>query len=192
VAPGRPGPHGPAGRVLQAEAAVRLARGRALSARISEEIYFNALWASCELAESRVRTNFAETRAAKGELQFDLWGVTPSDPERWDALRDRIAEHGLRNSLLIAIAPTATIASIAGCYECIEPQVSNLFKRETLSGEFLQINAYLVRDLQSLGLWNDRSSPPSRRPRARSRTSRRSPPSCGRSTAPPGSCRCGR
>ena len=52
-----------------------------------------------------------------------------------------IAAHGLRNSLLIAIAPTATIASIAGCYECIEPQVSNLFKRETLSGEFLQINA---------------------------------------------------
>jgi ribonucleoside-diphosphate reductase alpha chain len=60
---------------------------------------------------------------------------------------------GLRNSLLIAIAPTATIASIAGCYECIEPQVSNLFKRETLSGEFLQINAYLVADLKALGLW---------------------------------------
>jgi ribonucleotide reductase alpha subunit len=51
------------------------------------------------------------------------------------------SQHGLRNSLLIAIAPTATIASIAGCYECIEPQVSNLFKRETLSGDFLQVNA---------------------------------------------------
>ena len=63
--------------------------------------------------------------------------------------KERIAAHGLRNSLLIAIAPTATIASIAGCYECIEPQVSNLFKRETLSGEFLQINRYLVRDLQA-------------------------------------------
>ena len=58
---------------------------------------------------------------------------------------------GLRNSLLLAIAPTATIASIAGCYECIEPQVSNLFKRETLSGEFLQVNRYLVRDLKALG-----------------------------------------
>lgn len=56
---------------------------------------------------------------------------------------------------MIAIAPTATIASIAGCYECIEPQVSNLFKRETLSGEFLQINTYLVRELQSLGLWTE-------------------------------------
>ena len=61
----------------------------------------------------------------------------------------------MRNSLLIAIAPTATIASIAGAYECIEPQVSNLFKRETLSGEFLQINTYLVRDLQERGLWTD-------------------------------------
>ena len=65
-------------------------------------------------------------------------------PTRWDALRARIRAHGLRNSLLIAIAPTATIASIAGCYECIEPQVSNLFKRETLSGDFLQVNRYLV------------------------------------------------
>jgi ribonucleoside-diphosphate reductase alpha chain len=62
---------------------------------------------------------------------------------------------GLRNSLLVAIAPTATIASIAGCYECIEPQVSNLFKRETLSGEFLQVNRYLVEDLQARGLWTE-------------------------------------
>ena len=60
----------------------------------------------------------------------------------------------MRNSLLIAIAPTATIASIVGSYECIEPQVSNQFKRETLSGEFLQINSYLVDDLRRLGLWN--------------------------------------
>jgi ribonucleoside-diphosphate reductase alpha chain len=57
--------------------------------------------------------------------------------------------------LVIAVAPTATIASIAGCYECIEPQVSNLFKRETLSGDFLQINQYLVADLKNLGLWNE-------------------------------------
>jgi len=129
---------------------------RAISARISEEIYFNALWASTELAaESGPHAGFDETRAASGSLQFDLWGVTPSDPERWQQIRDRIATHGLRNSLLVAIAPTATIASIAGCYECIEPQVSNLFKRETLSGEFLQINAYLVRELQSLGLWTE-------------------------------------
>jgi ribonucleoside-diphosphate reductase alpha chain len=129
---------------------------RELSRRIAEEIYFSALWASTELAErSGPHEGFAETRAAEGALQFDLWGVTPSDPARWETLRERIAAHGLRNSLLIAVAPTATIASIAGCYECIEPQVSNLFKRETLSGEFLQINAYLVRELQALGLWTE-------------------------------------
>ncbi|MEQ8841946.1 MAG: ribonucleoside-diphosphate reductase subunit alpha [Acidimicrobiales bacterium] len=128
---------------------------RDVSRRISEEIYFNALWASTELAEaSGPHGAFAETRAAAGDLQFDLWGVEPSSPERWAPLRERIETHGLRNSLMIAIAPTATIASIAGCYECIEPQVSNLFKRETLSGEFMQINRHLVKELQRRALWD--------------------------------------
>jgi ribonucleoside-diphosphate reductase alpha chain len=114
------------------------------------------LTASCDLAEqSGPHAAFAETRAAKGELQFDAWGVVPEDAARWEALRERVKKVGLRNSLMIAIAPTATIASIAGCYECIEPQVSNLFKRETLSGEFLQINTYLVRELQAQGLWTE-------------------------------------
>ncbi len=127
---------------------------RALSARIAEEIYFNALETSVELAQERGRhAAFADTRAARGELQFDAWGVVPAKAERWNALRVRIKQHGLRNSLLIAIAPTATIASIAGCYECIEPQVSNLFKRETLSGDFLQVNRCLVDELKKLGLW---------------------------------------
>jgi ribonucleoside-diphosphate reductase alpha chain len=70
-------------------------------------------------------------------------------------VKAQIAKTGLRNSLIIAIAPTATIASIAGCYECIEPQVSNLFKRETLSGDFMQINNYLVNDLKERGLWDE-------------------------------------
>ena len=127
---------------------------RALSARIAEQVYFHALEASCELAQERGRhPNFDETRAANGELQFDAWGVIPENAERWQMLRERIRQHGLRNSLLIAIAPTATIASIAGCYECIEPQVSNLFKRETLSGDFLQVNKHLVVELKQLGLW---------------------------------------
>ncbi|WP_226467351.1 ribonucleoside-diphosphate reductase subunit alpha [Luteimonas panaciterrae] len=127
---------------------------RALSARIAETIYYHALETSCELAEERGRhPSFADTRAAAGELQFDAWNVTPENQERWDALRERIKAHGLRNSLLIAIAPTATIASIAGCYECVEPQVSNLFKRETLSGDFLQVNRHLVEELKKLGLW---------------------------------------
>ena len=108
--------------------------------------------------------SFSGTRAAQGDLQFDLWDlggrksgvpVVPPAELDWDTLRGRVKEHGLRNSLLIAIAPTATIASIAGCYECIEPQLSNLFKRETLSGEFMQINRYLVTELQRRGLWDE-------------------------------------
>lgn len=126
-----------------------------LSTRISEEVYLSALERSVELArESGPHPAFAQTRAARGQLQPDLWeGVVPAQTERWDALRAAVAEHGLRNSLLVAIAPTATIASIAGVYECIEPQVSNLFKRETLSGEFLQVNSALVRELKARGLW---------------------------------------
>lgn len=130
------------------------AEARVLSTRIAETIYFHALETSVELAQERGRhPSFADTRAANGDLQFDAWNITPENTERWDALRARIREHGLRNSLLIAIAPTATIASIAGCYECVEPQVSNLFKRETLSGDFLQVNRYLVDELKKLGLW---------------------------------------
>ena len=130
-------------------------RAITLAARIQEEIYFWALTTSTELAEaSGTHETYADTRIAQGDLQFDLWGVEPTKPE-WAALRKRIAQHGLRNSLLIAIAPTATIASISAAYECIEPQVSNLFKRETLSGEFLQINNYLVADLKERGLWTE-------------------------------------
>ncbi|MGD9564001.1 MAG: ribonucleoside-diphosphate reductase subunit alpha [Pyrinomonadaceae bacterium] len=129
---------------------------RKLSAKIQEEIYFAALDASCDLAIAKgAHPAFPETRAAFGILQFDLWNVTPEDCERWTALREKIKKHGLRNSLMIAIAPTATIASIAGCYECIEPQVSNLFKRETLSGDFVQVNKYLVAELKQAGLWTE-------------------------------------
>ena len=129
---------------------------QALSTKIQEEIYFHALSTSCDLAEkSGPHESFAETRLADGQLQFDLWKVTPSDTTRWNDLRERIAKFGVRNSLVIAIAPTATIASIVGCYECIEPQISNLFKRETLSGEFLQVNRYLIDELQARGLWTE-------------------------------------
>ncbi|NID17361.1 ribonucleoside-diphosphate reductase subunit alpha [Luteibacter yeojuensis] len=129
---------------------------RALSTRIAEEIYFHALSMSNEIAENEgAHPGFEESRAANGELQFDYWPASsPSGKDtRWAELRAKIKANGLRNSLLIAIAPTATIASIAGCYECIEPQVSNLFKRETLSGDFLVVNRYLVEELKTLGLW---------------------------------------
>ena len=129
---------------------------RKLSAKIQEEIYYAALDASCDLAVQKgSHPAFKETRASFGILQFDLWNITPEDCERWTTLREKIKQHGLRNSLMIAIAPTATIASIAGCYECIEPQVSNLFKRETLSGDFVQVNKYLVQELKQTGLWTE-------------------------------------
>ena len=127
---------------------------RELSARIAEEIYLTALEASADLAQEHgAHPEFPQTRAAAGVLQHDLWHVSGTQDARWKALRKRIGKTGLRNSLLIAIAPTATIASIAGCYECIEPQVSNLFKRETMSGEFLQVNTALVAELKQRGLW---------------------------------------
>ncbi|HVK20557.1 MAG TPA: ribonucleoside-diphosphate reductase subunit alpha [Actinokineospora sp.] len=130
------------------------AEARELSTRIAEEVYLTALETSADIAASAgAHPAFAATRAARGDLQPDLWSVTPTQTARWTAVRERIAAHGLRNSLLVAVAPTATIASIAGCFECVEPQVSNVFKRETLSGEFLQVNAYLVAELKKHGLW---------------------------------------
>lgn len=126
-----------------------------ITAEIQEEIYYQALSASCHLAKKHGHhENFKETRASHGFLQFDLWGVKPSRQKRWEELKALIKKHGLRNSLLIAVAPTATIASIVGVYEAIEPQISNLFKRETLSGEFIQVNKYLVQRLKKEGLWN--------------------------------------
>ncbi|MET9374627.1 ribonucleoside-diphosphate reductase subunit alpha [Streptomyces sp. NPDC002992] len=128
---------------------------RALSTRIAERIMLAAYEASTDLAErSGPLPAWEKTRTARGVLHPDHYDVELNWPERWAALRERIAAVGMRNSLLLAIAPTATIASIAGVYECIEPQVSNLFKRETLSGEFLQVNAYLVDELKKLGVWD--------------------------------------
>jgi ribonucleoside-diphosphate reductase alpha chain len=128
---------------------------RALSTRIAERIMLAAYEASTDLAErSGPLPAWEKTRTARGVLHPDHYDVELNWPERWAALRERIAAVGMRNSLLLAIAPTATIASIAGVYECIEPQVSNLFKRETLSGEFLQVNSYLVDELKRLGVWD--------------------------------------
>lgn len=134
------------------------AEARRLSTRISERVMLAAYEASAALAERHgPLPAWESTRTARGVLHPDHYpDAERAWPERWDALRARISETGLRNALLLAIAPTATIASIAGVYECIEPQVSNLFKRETLSGEFLQVNAYLVADLKRLGVWDER------------------------------------
>ncbi|MEU4149730.1 ribonucleoside-diphosphate reductase subunit alpha [Streptomyces sp. NPDC026659] len=131
---------------------------KALSTKIAERIMLAAYEASADLAERNgPLPAWEQTRTAQGVLHPDHYGVELTWPERWAALRERIATTGMRNSLLLAIAPTATIASIAGVYECIEPQVSNLFKRETLSGEFLQVNSYLVQELKDLGVWDART-----------------------------------
>lgn len=129
-------------------------QAKEVTAKIQEEIYYHALSTSCDLAKKLgAHKSFSKTRASQGILQFDLWNVKPQDEKRWNNLKEKIKKQGLRNSLMIAIAPTATIASIVGVYEAIEPQLSNLFKRETLSGEFLQINKYLAKKLKGLGLW---------------------------------------
>ncbi|MFI7092338.1 ribonucleoside-diphosphate reductase subunit alpha [Streptomyces lydicus] len=135
------------------------AEARELSTRISERIMLAAYEASADLADRHgPHPAWSATRTARGVLHPDHYpNAEPRWADRWAALRTRIATTGMRNSLLLAIAPTATIASIAGVYECIEPQVSNLFKRETLSGEFLQVNAYLIEELKALGLWDART-----------------------------------
>nr|WP_203616798.1 MULTISPECIES: ribonucleoside-diphosphate reductase subunit alpha [unclassified Streptomyces] len=131
---------------------------RALSTRIAERIMLAAYETSADLAERNgPLPAWEHTRTARGVLHPDHYATDLAWPERWSALRERIARTGMRNALLLAIAPTATIASIAGVYECVEPQVSNLFKRETLSGEFLQVNSYLVDDLKRLGVWDART-----------------------------------
>ncbi|THV39814.1 ribonucleoside-diphosphate reductase subunit alpha [Glycomyces buryatensis] len=128
-----------------------------LSTAIAERIAVVSYETSARLAEDLgAHPNFNETRAADGVLHFDHYeNARVTLGRRWEAVRERIGRTGLRNSLMIAIAPTATIASIAGCAECIEPVVSNVFKRETLSGEFLQVNRHLIAELKERGLWNE-------------------------------------
>ena len=125
-----------------------------LSRQIFETIYFEALTTSAELAVTRgAHASFSRTKASHGLLQFDLWKTNPSAHFDWTGLKEKIKKTGLRNSLLIAVAPTATIATISGCVESIEPQISNLFKRETLSGEFVRLNRRLVELLEARGAW---------------------------------------
>ena len=101
-------------------------------------------------------TSFEGSPASKGILQFDLWGVTPSNRYDWDELKEDIIQYGLRNSLLIAPMPTASTSQIMGFNESFEPFTNNIFKRKTLSGEFVIVNKYLMADLIELKLWNKR------------------------------------
>lgn len=129
---------------------------RTLNREIFETIYFGALEASVELAErDGAYATFDGSPASNGQLQFDLWGVEPSLRWDWYTLKAKIQKHGLRNSLLVAPMPTASTSQILGNNECFEPYTSNIYSRRVLSGEFIVVNKHLLKDLISLGLWND-------------------------------------
>lgn len=127
-----------------------------LNVQIFETIYHAALEASCELAaEKGPYATYEGSPASQGILQYDMWGVTPSSLWDWAALKEKIAKHGLRNSLLVAPMPTASTSQILGFNECFEPYTSNLYTRRVLAGEFQIVNPWLLKDLVEMGLWND-------------------------------------
>jgi ribonucleoside-diphosphate reductase alpha subunit len=128
---------------------------KAMNARIFETMYHAALEASCELAgvEGAYET-FEGSPASQGILQFDMWEGETKLNYDWDALKERIKEVGLRNSLLMAPMPTASTAQILGNNECFEPYTTNIYLRRTLAGEFVIVNKHLVEDLKKIGLWS--------------------------------------
>lgn len=130
---------------------------REINRYIFETIYHGALEASCELAEQLgPYETFQGSPASKGILQFDMWNVQPSARYDWTFIKNEIKYKGLRNSLLLAPMPTASTSQILGFNECIEPITSNIYSRRTIAGEFIQVNRYLIEELISLGLWNEK------------------------------------
>ena len=126
-----------------------------MNARIFETMYHASLEASCELAEAQGSyETFEGSPASQGELQFDMWEGETKLHYDWDALKERIKEKGLRNSLLMAPMPTASTAQILGNNECFEPYTTNIYLRRTLAGEFVIVNKHLVNDLKKIGLWS--------------------------------------
>merc|ERR1711971_742921 len=127
-----------------------------LNKQIFETIYYGALEASCEIAEQEgAYSTYEGSPVSKGQLQYDMWGVTPTGLHDWAALKARIAKHGVRNSLLMAPMPTASTAQILGNNESVEACTSNIYTRRVLSGEFQVVNQHLLRDLTELDLWDD-------------------------------------
>lgn len=127
-----------------------------LNIQIFETIYHAALEASIELAiRDGVYETYEGSPASQGLLQFDLWGKKPTDLWDWDSLKEKIKQHGLRNSLLLAPMPTASTSQILGYNECFEPYTSNIYSRRVLAGEFQIVNPYMLRDLVDMGLWSD-------------------------------------
>ena len=133
------------------------AEAAGLNKDIHETIYFAAMTASMELAQKNgPYESFKGSPVSKGIFQFDMWGVTPSSGRwDWDSLKKEVKKNGLRNSLLVAPMPTASTSQILGNNECFEPYTSNIYTRRTLSGEFIVVNKHLMKDLISLGLWDE-------------------------------------
>ncbi|GAB5588463.1 ribonucleotide-diphosphate reductase subunit rnr1 [Umbelopsis nana] len=132
------------------------AEARELNIKIFETIYHAALEASCELAQrDGPYETYVGSPVSKGIFQYDMWDVTPTDLWNWDELKQNIAKHGVRNSLLVAPMPTASTSQILGFNECFEPYTSNLYTRRVLAGEFQIVNPWLLKDLVESGLWDD-------------------------------------
>jgi ribonucleoside-diphosphate reductase alpha subunit len=127
-----------------------------LNIDIFETIYFGACTASMELAEVEGHyETYPGSPVSQGKLQFDLWGCQPTSRWDWAGLKVKIAEHGIRNSLLVAPMPTASTAQILGNNESTEPFTSNMYNRRVLAGEFTIVNKHLLRELTSKGIWTD-------------------------------------
>jgi ribonucleoside-diphosphate reductase alpha chain len=127
-----------------------------LNKNIFETIYFAAMTASKDLAkEHGAYQSYEGSPVSKGIFQFDMWGVKPTDRWDWAALKEEVKKYGVRNSLLVAPMPTASTSQIFGNNECFEPYTSNIYTRRVLSGEFIIVNKHLLKDLISLGLWNN-------------------------------------
>jgi ribonucleoside-diphosphate reductase subunit M1 len=127
-----------------------------LNIQIFETIYHAALTSSCDIAkELGPYSTYEGSPISKGQLQYDLWNVTPTDLWDWSSLKDKIAQHGVRNSLLVAPMPTASTSQILGNNECFEPYTSNIYSRRVLAGEFQVVNPWLLKDLVDMGLWSE-------------------------------------
>jgi len=128
-----------------------------LNKDIFETMYFAYLRTSCDTAKNKKKTydSFEGSPLSEGKFQFDLWGTEATDRHDWESLRKDVVKYGVYNSLGIALMPTASTSQIMGNSECFEPITSNLYKRSTLSGEYVQINKHLIRDLIELKLWDD-------------------------------------
>lgn len=127
-----------------------------LNREIFETIHYASLKASCDLAkENGAYSTFKGSPLSNGEFQFDLWGVKPTKRWDWEKLRKEILEFGVRNSLTGCIMPTASTANILGNEASCEGQTSNMYTRSVLSGTFIMVNKYLVKELVKLGIWND-------------------------------------